>query len=849
VSKGVYNCHGCGIKGNAYQYLTDIRRLDPATAKQALRDMGGSDAYVAAAQASAQEAQRQEQREPRWTKEPYGKARISKDTLADRVDLYPYPDAAGNLVFQVGRYEAMRDDKDKPDKTFRPFTPCPEPRGGYWAVGPMSDQLPLEYRIDRYPIFRLPAVAAEVQAARNLPANAQRQIWLVEGEKGVKIIERLQAPGGKSPIVCSLYGGSKHPLDNHDLTILYGQKILLLADSDKGGRAFMRNLGKHLAENECEVRYLLPAGDDGYDVGDAAAKGWDALLAFIKKVGIQDHAQVFDIKPDETTNVIPPFSLADTPYFRVMGFEGERVVLQSKRTHKIHKVAATAIGSEGNLIYLAPLQYWRGLAGNKDISTKHRAVWMDALIRAAEERGEISTQGTHMWNRGAHKQRDGEIVYNVGNGILRLDPQGLLTRMTALTQDIQSTEIYLPGPKIELQDDPNAALYAADLHDAVMRYRWERPEHGHAFLGWLVTSLVGGALPFRPMLWLTALPDTGKTFLLEQVLNPLFDNLVSDWASVTEAGMAAQTADTSLPAYADEFEPEPGRERRMNDVLALMRSATSGGASRTRGTAQGEFYQSRVRFSLLMASIDRPTLSEANASRIRSIRLSTRGVEDWPSVRDELIAAVEPAKALALRTHIIRHTAKIVGHAKEIEDEMLAEDMPTREAHINSALSAGVAFLSAEPTFRLGRQAGSMSDEYRPFILLMSSTIRGRFTEDTTVAEALRTGYFDKDGRFLEPVWQGDEERKAAELAKQHGFAFVDDTELYCAIGWRQMEMLLRETPFAQIDLAEYILRLPGAYRPTSPAGHYFRFTFGGVRKNIIAIPRETLSKMGLFIV
>ena len=29
VAKGVYNCHGCGKSGNAYKYLTELRRLSP----------------------------------------------------------------------------------------------------------------------------------------------------------------------------------------------------------------------------------------------------------------------------------------------------------------------------------------------------------------------------------------------------------------------------------------------------------------------------------------------------------------------------------------------------------------------------------------------------------------------------------------------------------------------------------------------------------------------------------------------------------------------------------------------------------------------------------------------------
>ena len=853
VAKGLFNCHGCGFHGNAYQYLTDgrgLRCLPPEDAKRVMREAGAHDGYVRAAVNAAEDAQRRDRREPPSTKEPYNKAKVRKDVLGDRVALYDYPDADGRLVFKVGRYEATVDDKDKPIKTFRPFTPKPD-GSGYWAVGPMSDQLEPEHRIRAYPIYRLPAIAEAVRSWTRLPDAARRQIWVVEGEKCANLVGRLKNPKGISPLVCSLYGGTQHPVANHDLSILYGQEVLLIADADDGGRAYMRKLGKALTDAGSNVRFILPPGDDTYDIGNAAAGGWDAMLAFVKKVGVQSYEEVIKVRePDPTHEPVPDLALADTPYFRVMGFEGEQVVLQSKTTHRIHKIKAGAVGTEGNLIHLAPLAFWRSLAGNQFPTNKHRAVWTDGILRAAEHRGEISTTSTRMWARGALRMDDGRIVYNIGNAVLEADRDGLLTRPRPLTQDIESPNIFLPGPKIELQDNERAPFYASDLHDAVLRYRWDREEDGHTFLGWLVTSLVGGALPFRPAIWLTGESGSGKTGVFDEILNPFFGNLLSDMASATEAGIAGQTADTSLPAYLDEFEPEPGKEQRMNDILTLLRTATSGSGSRTRGTQQGGYTQTRVRFSLLMTSIDRPPLRQANATRIRLIRLANEGVPDWPAVRDAIRKAVRPDRALALRTYIIRNTQKIVQHAEEIENEMLAEEVPTREAQITAALSAGVCFLSNEDTFRLGRQPAPLSDTYRPFVLVMTAPVRTRFEEDTTIAATLKHGYFDSMGRFLYDdatgMVVGEDQLKARKLAEQHGFKMEGPVELLCAVGFRTMEGLLARTPYERIDLSDHILRLPGAYRPTNSGGQPRRLHFAGAKRNIIAVPRETLATMGL---
>lgn len=866
VAKGLYNCKGCGIKGNAYKYLTEIRRLTPQEAMQKLEALGATPAHTSALQKDTQAASDQASRLPNRVPQIQTKAKVTKDLLADRVATHEYTDTEGNLAFYVCRFEAWRDDKKHKDKTYRQFTPIRDTAKygeGFWRCAPMNDQLPLSERIAKYPIYRAKPIADIVKSWRGLPEQSRRPIWIVEGEKCADIVDRLEK---KSPTgadidipVCALFGGSKSPLDRHDLSPLYGQKVLLLADADKNGRAYMKKLGRHLHDNGCQVAFHLPPGTDGWDVGDAAADGWKGVNEYIVKTGGVQKWEAVNPPPadetDEALDIMSPEGIGNNDFFRIMGFEQGHVIAQSKVTHRIHKIPAQSVASEGQLLYLAPLYFWRALASTRHPTAKNRAVWADAIIRAAETRGERSTTSTHMWGRGAHKTPSGDIVYNVGNKILVENKvSGLLTDERPLTQDIDSAEIYLPGPPIDLKDDPEAFTYAADLYESVMRYRWESEEHGHVFLGWIVTSLIGGALPFRPMLWLTALPETGKTFLLEEVLQRVLGNLVSEWADVTEAGIAYQASASALPAYIDEFEPEQDKMSRMKAILGLIRVATSGGAARTRGNPQGGIIQSRPRFSLLMSSVDRPVLSGADESRIMPIRLAVVGVADWKSVRDAIRAAVTPERCLAIRTHIIRHTAVIARHQLELEEELLDEGTPTRQAQIRSALSAGVSFLSAE-TIVLDRRAQSLNDDHRLVHTLMQCTIRMAGANDMTVAEILTNGWFENDGTFITAKQAIDSYKSdLRQIAARHGFTWSSDGEaLLFATGFENMKRLLWGTQYQHVELAEHLFRLPGADRarsaPTdkSPKGHLMRITFAGVSKSAIAVPRDTLRQMGLF--
>ena len=179
---------------------------------------------------------------------------------------------------------------------------------------------------------------------------------------------------------------------------------------------------------------------------------------------------------------------------------------------------------------------------------------------------------------------------------------------------------------------------------------------------------------------------------------------------------------------------------------------------------------------------------------------------------------------------------------------MIHGEVATREAQIRAALSAGVSFLSADDGFRIGRQAATLQDKYRPFATLMQTVIRSKREEDITCADALRTAYFTAEGYFVHDVMADDTQVRLRRLALRHGFKMPDADQVYAAIDWRAMRDLLIGTPYMHIDLSEYLLQLPGAYRPKSDAGHLVRITFAGVSKPVIAIPRATLGEMGLFV-
>ena len=302
-----------------------------------------------------------------------------------------------------------------------------------------------------------------------------------------------------------------------------------------------------------------------------------------------------------------------------------------------------------------------------------------------------------IYERGAVLTEAGEVVYNAGDCLLTQDENGLLThRKPLLISGPDQKEIYLPGPSIAFQDDDRTEQWAREMAKAVLGYRWEERSQGEAFLGWCVTALVGGALTFRPMIWLLGDAGTGKTFLLSDVLKKLMGPLLTDVGSGSEAGFASIAGSASLPFCIDEFELEKGKEESITKMLNLMRIASGGDSARLRGTSTGGAIICRPRFSLLVSSINKPSLDSASKSRVLNVRLSTTPVADWPKVRDAIYKSLSVERALAIRTFIIRNTPCVVRKAREIEDKLIVRGVDTRMAKTQSALTAGYCLLSGQ---------------------------------------------------------------------------------------------------------------------------------------------------------
>lgn len=148
---------------------------------------------------------------------------------------------------------------------------------------------------------------------------------------------------------------------------------------------------------------------------------------------------------------------------------------------------------------------------------------------------------------------------------------------------------------------------------------WARPEVDPVLLlGWIGAALIGGALPWRPMVYLTGDKGTGKS-TLQETIKKLFGEGIISTTNTTAAGIYQRVGNDSLPVAIDEFEGKDDN-RRAKAVLELARQASSGGRG-MRGGDNNVGSEFSIRSAFLFSSINAPPLEPQDLSRMALLRL------------------------------------------------------------------------------------------------------------------------------------------------------------------------------------------------------------------------------------
>jgi putative DNA primase/helicase len=171
---------------------------------------------------------------------------------------------------------------------------------------------------------------------------------------------------------------------------------------------------------------------------------------------------------------------------------------------------------------------------------------------------------------------------------------------------------------------------------------WENQKLAYFLAGWCVIAPICGILRWRPHVWLTGGRGTGKTWILENIIEPCLRQIcLSTQGKATEAGVRQGLDSDAWPVIHDEADAHGDRgHARISDLIELARLASSDTAPAIyKGSSHGTAKIYRVRSVFCFSSIN-PKLEES-ADRSRVTILTLKKSNDETAFKRLAVAAIQ----------------------------------------------------------------------------------------------------------------------------------------------------------------------------------------------------------------
>lgn len=264
------------------------------------------------------------------------------------------------------------------------------------------------------------------------------------------------------------------------------------------------------------------------------------------------------------------------------------------------------------------------------------------LMRVAAARG-VWNAREKVRGRGAWRDEDGRLILHCGNHVLtggRWTAPGVHDGFVYPT----APPIPRPGPK---PPPGECGLAAIELLKWLKTWSWARPVvDPMLLLGWITIARLGGAIDWRPLIWITGGAGAGKSTLMN-LIKALFDGGMLPLGDATEAAIRQLLGHDSLPVLLDESEAEED-DRKLQAILKLARIAASGDVV-GKGGQDHKGVEFTARSCFIFASILVPSLQPQDKSRFAVLEL-----RDLPAgSRAPKIAAAEKRELCAALTRRI----------------------------------------------------------------------------------------------------------------------------------------------------------------------------------------------------
>ena len=525
----------------------------------------------------------------------------------------------------------------------------------------------------------------------------------------------------------------------------------------------------------------------------------------------------------------PPRAVAAP--FTALGHDRGRFYFSTASGGQVLTFRGSELDRYTTLAQLARPEWWDGHFGDGQGK-------LDTKLASADLIGRCYVAGIYdperVRGRGAWLD-DGRVVMHLGN---RLLVDGVECR----THEIDSEWIYEAASALPVElADPLTTREASRLGKVCEACGWEEPvSMGRILAGWIVVAQVCGAMTWRPHLWVSGEPGTGKTWIMKHVIGPLIGAIALEVdGKTTEPGLRGALGQDARPVLFDEPETQNREDRaRVQQVIDMARHASSeDGATVIKGRSGGEgVTTARIKSAFCFSSVNVGITQAADETRTLMLTMRVIGDPDeraaaFAELRRLVDSIVTPAFSGRLLARTLSLVPVIRANAETFSAAIAARTGSRRMGDTLGVLLAGAWSLGSdgllsleEASAALDRQAWvggtvrrqSVAPEYQRAIAFLAQQ-RIRTGPGGSVELPLGEVIEAAAGRTPENDKSSITASDAARALGRIGVRVSGDGEaVYIANGADLIGRMFEPTQWGGA-WRDTLLRAPGAARTTKP--------------------------------
>lgn len=372
-------------------------------------------------------------------------------------------------------------------------------------------------------------------------------------------------------------------------------------------------------------------------------------------------------------------------YIVPLGYDAGDYYLLSNVNPQIQKLSSSAIGSSAGLLRLQPLVYWENMFPSQKGEGVSWTKAADFLMEECHRRGVFKpdrVRGRGVWTD------QNRTVYHMGDKLWVAGEEMPLHRNKLASKYIYEMSEAMPP----VHSNPLTIEDCHVLLEACELIRWRREQSFMFFAGWLAIAPIGGALSWRPHVWLTGPSGSGKSYVLQEIVSPLFQGFAQFFrGQTTEAGIRQKCGRSTMPVIFDEFETNDEKSsERIKSILELARQASSDSDGIVaKGTVSGDAMEFRPQFSMLVASVRTNLVHEEDENRfaVLDLRRGIPGESNFDRLQ-EIVRQLGPEYGRRLFARSLK-LAPVIRQSAEVFRDAIAEKFPMRIGQQYGTLLAG----------------------------------------------------------------------------------------------------------------------------------------------------------------